>query len=84
MGPPGIGKSTVLAIYIDSYRSKYDTVVFINVENEIVLSDSFQRVAVGLGLKWAYMLKQHDGKVHIAELKLLQEVSAFVCACVFR
>ena len=84
VGPPGVGKSTVLAIYIDSNRSKYDTVVFINAENEIVLSDSFQRVAVGLGLKWADVLKQHHGKAHVAALEILQEVSAFVCACVFR
>ena len=82
VGAPGTGKSTALANYIDSYRSQYDTVVFINAENEIVLSDSFQRVAVGLGLKWANVLKQHDGKAHVAALELLKRVSVCVSMCV--
>ena len=81
VGNAGTGKSTALANYILSYRAQYGTVVFINAENAIVLSRSFQRVAVALGLDWAAVLKRHDGKTHIAALDILHKVSMRVCAC---
>ena len=75
VGEAGTGKSTALANYIHRHRAEYGSVVFINAENAIVLSHSFQRVALGLGLKWESVLKRHAGKAHEAALEVLREVS---------
>ena len=78
VGEAGTGKSTALANYIHRYRAQYGSVVFINAENAIVLSRSFQRVASGLGLEWASVLKRHAGKAPEAALEILGEVSQCV------
>lgn len=79
VGEAGTGKSTALANYIHRHRAEYGSVVFINAENDIVLRRSFQRVAFGVGLKWASVLKRHAGKAHEAALEILREVSQSVC-----
>lgn len=78
VGEAGTGKSTALANYIHRHRAEYGSVVFINAENDIVLRRSFQRVAFGVGLKWASVLKRHAGKAHEAALEILREVSQSV------
>ena len=81
VGKAGSGKSTALANYIHRYRAQYGTVVFINAANAIVLSYSFQRVAMGLGRDWASVLKRHDGKAHAAALEILRKVSRYAVVC---
>ena len=73
VGAAGTGKSTALANYLHSHRSQYASVVFVNAENAIVLADSFQRVALGLGLDWASVLKRH-GEAHVAASAILDQV----------
>ena len=75
VGNAGTGKSTTLANYIHRHRSQYGTVVFINAESAVTLSRSFQRVAVGLGLDWAGVLRRYDGKAHDATLEILDQVT---------
>ena len=81
VGEAGTGKSTALANYIHSYRAEYVSVVFINAESAIVLRRCFQRVAMGVGLKWGSVLKRHGGKAHEAALEILREVSWCVRRC---
>ena len=81
VGAAGTGKSTALANYVHSHRAQYTTVAFINAENDIVLTKSFQRVALGLGLDWATLLTQH-GRAHTVARAILDQVCVCVCVCV--
>ena len=81
VGAAGTGKSTALANYLHNHRSQYASVVFVNAENAIVLADSFQRVALGLGLEWASVLQRNNDTAHAAALDILQQVRVVLCLC---